>query len=146
MPQALVDNGQRWHVCAYDRDDALFSDFVIARIAKAKILERAPPENAEEAKADKQCNPMVELVLVPHPKFKHKAAIEADWMKAGKLRVACRAAVAGYALRRWGVDCSSEHALSETEYQLSIRNLEALRDIESALLAPGTPSYPDKRN
>ena len=115
VPHALVDNGQCWHICVYDRDNALFSDFVIARIAKAKILERAPPKDAEEAKADKQCNWMVELVLVPHPKFKHKTAIKADWMKAGKLRVTCRAAVAGYALRRWGVDCSSEHAPSEPE-------------------------------
>lgn len=125
--------------------NARFSDFVITRITKAKILERAPLEDAEGAMADRQWNRMVELFLVPHPKLKHKAAIEADYgMKAGKLRVTCRAAAAGYALRRWGVDCSSKHALSETEYQFSLRNFEVLRYIENALLAPGTPSYRDK--
>ncbi len=36
--------------------NARFSDFVITRITKAKILERAPLEDAEGAKADKQWN------------------------------------------------------------------------------------------
>jgi hypothetical protein len=36
VPFALADNGQRWHVRAFDRRSGEFRDFVLARIADAK--------------------------------------------------------------------------------------------------------------
>ena len=147
VPHALVDNGQRWHVRAYDRDNSRFSDFVITRISKAVVMGAGEAARHERREADEQWNRTVELILIPHPKLKHKAAIEADYgMKGGRLKVTCRAAVAGYALRRWGVDCSPGHVLSENEYQLSLLNLAVLRDVESTLLAPGEPSHRDKQD
>ncbi len=92
----------------------------------------------ERGDADEQWNRTVELKLIPHPRLKHKGAVEADYgMRSGALLVKCRAAVAGYALRRWGVDCSQDHCLSETEFQLALANQQVLTSIDSSALAPG---------
>jgi hypothetical protein len=137
VPHALVDNGQRWHVRAYDRENNRFSDFVITRILKAKVATQGQIAEHERPVVDVQWNQTVELHLIPHPKLKHKAAVEADYgMKRGVLKVRCRAAVAGYALRQWGVDCSRTHSMSEREYQLALANHTILLGIESAALAP----------
>ncbi len=142
VPHALVDNGQRWHVRAYDRANARFSDFVITRISKATVLDGDEPAEQERPEADEQWNRMVELTLVPHPQLAHKAPVEADYeMKNGTLSVSCRAAVAGYALRRWGVDCSRNLDLSAGEFQLALANRDVLRTISSAALAPGWRSH-----
>ena len=139
VPHALVDNGQRWHVRAYDRSNRRFSDFVITRISKAMVIGPGDAASHERAEADEQWNRMVELKLIPHPKLKYKAAVEADYgMRSGALQVKCRAAVAGYALRRWGVDCSPDRRLNAAEFQLALANHHVLNSIDSAALAPGT--------
>jgi len=138
VPHALVDNGQRWHVRAYDRNNNRFSDFVITRISKGVVIDPGEVARHERPEADEQWNRTVELKLVPHPKLKHKSAVEADYgMRSGALLVKCRAAVAGYALRRWGVDCSQDHRLSQTEFQLALSNQHVLASIDSSALAPG---------
>lgn len=138
VPHALVDNGQRWHVRAYDRTNNRFSDFVITRISKAAIADGDIVASHEKAIADEQWNRTVELKLIPHPKLKYKGAVAADYgMRSGALLVKCRAAVAGYALRRWGVDCSLGHTLSATEFQLALADPSLLEEIGSATLAPG---------
>lgn len=138
VPHALVDNGQRWHARAYDRANARFSDFVITRISKAVVSDGSDAVDHERPAADEQWNRMVELKLIPHPKLKHKGAVEADYgMRSGALVVKCRAALAGYALRRWGVDCSTQHHLDPVEFQLALTNQGVLAEIGSAQLAPG---------
>ncbi len=138
VPHALVDNGQRWHVRAYDRANARFADFVITRISKATVLDAGDPADHERAEADEQWNRTVDLKLIPHPKLAHKNAVEADYgMRSGALLVKCRAAVAGYALRRWGVDCSPGHDLIGAEFQLALASPNVLASIDSAILAPG---------
>ena len=138
VPHALVDNGQRWHVRAYDRNNSRFSDFVITRISKAVVMGAGEAARHERADADEQWNHTVELKLIPHPKLKHKGAVQADYgMRSGALLVKCRAAVAGYALRRWGVDCSRGHRLDEGEFQLALANDHILASIDSSALAPG---------
>ena len=103
VPHALVDNGQRWHVRAFDRANARFSDFVITRMSKAVALDGGEIAPHERAHADEQWNRTVELKLIAHPKLEHKGALEADYgMRSGALLIRCRAAVAGYALRRVG--------------------------------------------
>lgn len=138
VPHALVDNGQRWHVRAYDRTNARFSDFVITRISKTTVLDSGDVAAHEQAEADEQWNRTVELKLIPHPKLSHRGAVEADYaMRSGALLVKCRAAVAGYALRRWGVDCSQDHGLSELEFHLALANHHVLSSTDSSALAPG---------
>ena len=136
-PHALVDNGNRWHVRAFDRDNNRFSDFVINRIQFARALNEDIAEH-ELAAADEQWSLVVRLSLIPHPKIIHQAAIEADYrMRGRRLEVPCRAAMVGYMLRRWGVDCSVDRSLNPEEYHLALQNIESLADAESADLAPG---------
>jgi WYL domain len=136
-PHALVDSGKRWHVRAFDRENNRFSDFVINRIQYAQALDEDIAEH-EQAAADSQWSETINLSLMPHPRITHQAAIEADYrMKGRRIEVSCRAAVAGYMLRRWGVDCSSDSTLNPEEYHLALQNIESLANVESADLAPG---------
>lgn len=142
VPHALVDNGQRWHVRAYDRANARFSDFVITRLLRAQALDGGAIADHERPDADEQWNRTVELKLIPHPNIEHKGAVEADYgMRSGALQIKCRAAVAGYALRSWGVDCSRDLGLSAAAFQLALANREVLETISSSALAPGWRSH-----
>ncbi len=137
VPLALVDNGFRWHIRAYDRKNSRFGDFVINRISNARTA-TTPMAEEEALSEDKQWNHQIELELVPHPELPHPKAIEADYgMSGGVFRVLARAAVAGYALGRWSVDCSPKHSLDSSRHHLWLRNPRVLDGVESAVLAPG---------
>ena len=58
-------------------------------------------------------------------------------MGNGVLRLRPRAALAGYVLRRWSVDCSPNHSLRGPEYRLWLRDPLSLYGVGSATLAPG---------
>lgn len=140
VPLALVENGLRWHVRAYDRKNNRFGDFVVNRITQITPLNEPVSDN-ELITADIQWNRVVELELVPHPSLKHPEAVIADYgMVDGVLRTQARAAVVGYALHRWQVDCSPDHSLPPHEHQLWLRNTPALYGVESAIMAPGIRS------
>ncbi|MCY4477384.1 MAG: WYL domain-containing protein [Gammaproteobacteria bacterium] len=137
VPFALVDNGLRWHVRAYDRKRHRFADFVITRITSPKVVEGEPKEQ-ETREADIQWNRVVEMELVAHPKLLHPETIERDYaMRDGLLRVNVRAAVAGYVLRLWNVDCTEDHSLEGAEHHLWLRNSQALYGVQNLVLAPG---------
>ena len=138
VPIALADSGDRWHVRAFDRKNARFSDFALRRIAKAEAVDGEIGEN-ERLEADEQWARMVVLEIVPHPDAKWPEGIMADYgMIDGVLRVKARAALAGYLLLRWRVDCTPEHRLDSSEHHLWLRNQETLYGVESAAaLAPG---------
>lgn len=137
VPLALIDNGLRWHVRAYDRKNSRFGDFVINRISNAKVA-TIPMAEEETLAEDEQWNNHIELELVPHPELPYPKAIEADYgMSGGVLRVLARAAVAGYSLGRWSVDCSPKHSLDSSRHHLWLRNPRVLDGVESAVLAPG---------
>lgn len=141
-PFALVDNGLRWHIRAFDRRRNRFSDFVIARISNPE-LENSIPLSQEHWEYDIQWNRIVELELVPHPKRPHAETTAFEYgMEDGVLRSRVRAAVAGYFLRRWNVDCSPDHRLEGNEYQLWLRNRETLYGVETLEIAPGYASVP----
>jgi len=55
----------------------------------------------------------------------------------GVLALDMRAPLVGYALRRWSVDCSTEHGLDPKEHHLWLKNSQTLYGVESAALAPG---------
>lgn len=138
VPFALADNGLRWHVRAYDRRSGHFRDFVLTRIADAS-LKQGSPEEHEMPDQDIQWSRIVELELVPHPaNVQHPDAIEADYgMDGGVLRIRVRAALAGYLLRRWNVDCTESHSLKGAEYHLWLRNHLSLVDVANLRIAPG---------
>jgi WYL domain len=137
VPLALADNGLRWYVRAFDRERKRFGDFVLTRIARVQALEGEVPE-AELLGADDQWASIVELEIVPHPNVKWPGAVAADCgMGDGVLRLKTRAALAGYVLRRWSIDSSSDHESEPSSHHLWLRNPPALYAVESATLAPG---------
>jgi predicted DNA-binding transcriptional regulator YafY len=144
VPFALADNGQRWHVRAFDRRKGDFRDFVLNRIADARLVDGATKEH-ESIDKDNQWNRIVEIELVPHPaNIQHPDSIEAEYgMKSGVLQLRIRAAMAGYLMRRWNVDCTDDHSLKGAEHHLWLRNRQALYGVTNLLLAPGYYS-PDR--
>lgn len=137
VPVALADNGMRWHVRAYDRKRGRFADFVLTRIVKVKPLPDRVAEH-EQIQADAQWCRIVDLELVPHPRLTHPETIAVDYaMNRGVLRLQARAALTGYALLRWGVDCSPDHSLDPARHHLWLANPQTLYGVESAALAPG---------
>lgn len=137
VPFALVDNGLRWHVRAYDRRHSRFSDFVLTRISDPEISNSAP-EVSETREFDIQWNRIVEMQLGVHPRVDHPETIEYDYgMKDGILSINVRAALAGYVLRRWNVDCSKDHSLTGAEFHLCLKNTAALYGVENLKIAPG---------
>ena len=137
VPFALVDNGLRWHVRGCDRLKNRFADFVINRIDKAKVIEGDIPEEQTKI-ADHQWNRMVDLHLVPHPNLKHPETIALEYgMTNNVLKIQARAAVVGYLLRKWNVDCSKNHSLQGPEYHLWLENTPTLYGVENLHLAAG---------
>ncbi|AGS39322.1 WYL domain-containing protein [Cycloclasticus zancles] len=137
VPFALIDNGLRWHVRGYDRARSRFADFVVNRIEAPQLLSEEIPEEQTKA-ADNQWNRIVDLHIVPHPKLKHPETIETEYvMNTGLLNLSVRAALAGYVLRKWNVDCSKEHTLAGPEYHLWLKNTPTLYGVDNLSLAPG---------
>lgn len=138
VPFALADNGLRWHARAFDRKSGEFRDFVLTRIRRAVPVAGTSPLAGELKEDDIQWNRIVELELVSHPDGPRPEVSALDYpMEEGVLRLKARAALAGYILRRWSVDCSPDHSLRGPEYRLWLRDPLALYGVESAPLAPG---------
>lgn len=137
-PFALVNDGLRWHVRAFDRKSKEFRDFVFTRVVHSLLIQDSQVQHQEQSSADIQWNRIVELDLVPHPNQEYPEIIEKDYgMTNGVVHLKLRAAVAGYVLRQWIVDCSSGHTQQGKEYRLWLRNHLALYGVSSAMLAPG---------
>lgn len=138
-PFALINNGLRWHVRAFDRKSNEFRDFVLTRIDNPKVIEDSKVEDHELSTQDAYWSRIIELELVPHPNHsKDHDIINLDYeMDDGVLKVKVRAAIAGYLLRLWSVDCSSGHSVPGEEYRLWLKNHPILYEVNSAKLAPG---------
>lgn len=139
-PHSLVDNGLRWHVRAYDYEKCRFADFVLTRFQN--VHETNMKVNINESRVhDNQWNRFVRLELVPHPNINNVNCPETllyDYNMENKVKIVeVRAAVAGYWLRLWNIDCSPDHSLEGKEYHLWLRNSVALYDVSSVFLAPG---------
>ena len=145
VPFALIDNGLRWHVRAFDRKSQEFRDFVITRIKNPVVLKGQPVAAHEMSDQDIQWTRIVELELVPHPDQPRPEITEMDYgMRDGVLRMKLRAATAGYILRKWSVDCSPDHCLRGPEYRLWLKDHLAIYGVKNAILAPGYKSQEQK--
>lgn len=58
-------------------------------------------------------------------------------MRDGVLHLKVRAAMAGYILRHWHVDCFENHELADKAFRLWLRDPLVLYGAETAELAPG---------
>lgn len=143
VPHSLVNTGHRWHVRAFDRKSSSFRDFVCTRFISANAIDHLPTK-LELRESDSAWQQIVLLTLTPHPKLSHPLAIELDYgMTDRKLVIEVRAAIAGYLLQEWNVDCSVNSELNEKQYPLKLDNTQVLQQIENSLLAPGyTHSMP----
>lgn len=140
VPFALANDGLRWHVRAFDRKSGEFRDFVFTRMDSTELLDSKPAKYELPAQ-DIQWNRIVELDIVPHPDCEHSEITERDYgMVNGVLHLKLRAAMAGYVLRQWQVDCSADHSVKEQGCRLWLRDVLALYGVKSAVLALGYQS------
>ena len=138
VPFALVDSGLRWHARVYDRKASEFRDLVITRMEKPVLLEDDDIPEHEQAEQDIQWSRIVTLELVPHPAQPRPEIVARDFgMKNGHLILNVRAAIAGYVLLQWSVDCSSDHSMEPTRYRLWLKDPLVLYGVTNAVLAPG---------
>lgn len=138
VPFALLDTGLRWHVRAFDRKSSEFRDFVLTRIQAPKVPADSTPQRHEAPEHDAQWARIVELNLVPHPDQPRPEITRMDYgLRDGALHLKLRAAIAGYVLRKWSVDCSPDHHLRGPEYRLWLKDHLSLYGVETAALAPG---------
>lgn len=137
VPHAIANNGQRWHVRAYDMKSKEFRDFVCTRLQN--LTEFADPINSSQSgEHDTAWNNVLTVELVVHPSVKHPKAIELDFgMEGGILRLEAREALLGYLMRQWNVDCSAEASLTGGEYHLWLSNAKDLPNLTSMTIAPG---------
>jgi hypothetical protein len=138
VPFALVDNGHRWHARAFDRKSQEFRDLVITRMDKPVLLETGDIAAREQADQDIEWTRIVQLELVPHPGQARPEIVARDFgMKKGSLILNVRAAIAGYVLQQWSVDCSPDHSLEPSRYRLWLKDPLVLYGVQNAILAPG---------
>lgn len=137
-PHALVEGGGRWYLRGFDRSSQQFRDFSLMRFQSAQLLEGILADD-EAPEQDAEWHRIVNLELVLHPvNVQHPEAIRAEYGMDGEvLRISARAAVVGYLLRGWSVDCSEDHGLRGPEFALWLRNRRVLYGIANLTLAPG---------
>ncbi len=141
IPHAIVNNGHRWHIRAFDRKSNGFRDFVCTRFLNINISineTTKPVQSHELSAADIAWMTILPIILKPHPQLNHPLAIELDYnMSNGKVALEVRAALVGYLLQQWQVDCSKNYQLDEKCHPLALDNIEILTNHDNALLAPG---------
>lgn len=141
VPFALVDSGQRWHARVFDRLRQEFRDMVITRMENPVLLEPGQVLEHERGSHDMQWTRMVPLEMVPHPAIERPEIVMRDFgMTNGSLIEHVPAAIAGYVLQRWSVDCSPDHSLDCRQYRLWLKDHLVLYGVSTAIMAPG---YPD---
>jgi len=147
-PHSFFESETNWYVRAfcYNRDQ--FRTFKLTRFSNIKILDEPRCVSGDPLK-DHQWQRWVNLILEPHHK-QNRDVLAHDYGMGRVLRdgivlsecakeVKVRAAVCGFWLQHWNVDCSVDGVLGEKDprYQLQLANPETLYDVESAGLAPG---------
>ena len=138
VPFALANDGLRWHVRAFERKSGEFRDSVFTRMESTQLLTGSLPTKNELPEQDHQWNRIVELDIVPHPDRARPEIIERDYgMVDGVLHLKMRAAMAGYVLRQWQVDCSDDHSVQDLRCRLWLADVLALYGVNSAVLALG---------
>ncbi|MCY3986122.1 MAG: WYL domain-containing protein, partial [Candidatus Dadabacteria bacterium] len=120
VPVALADNSLRWHLRAFDRKNARFGDFALSRLKSVSPIESDIIQDFECPSRDLHWHSFVELQIAVHPS--NVADPRSFEMENGPRRVSVRAAMAGYFLQLWNVDCSPDAGLRGPEYQYFLVN------------------------
>ena len=135
IPVAFADNWLRWHLRAYDRKREKYADFVLRRIQQANPIEGDTIQDHEHPNNDKEWHSFIDLKIKAHPH--NLADVESFAMGADGLSVEIRAAMTGYFLRLWNVDCSPDASLRGKTYQYVLANIAEVAKVADLRLAPG---------
>ena len=135
IPVAFADNRLRWHLRAYDRRRAEYVDFVFSRIQKVDPIEGDTIQDHEHPTNDKQWHSIVDLEIKAHPH--NLVDVLSFAMGTDSHSVKIRAAMAGYFLQLWNVDCSPDARLRGKEYQYILTNMAEVAKVADLELAPG---------
>ncbi|RTR30663.1 helix-turn-helix transcriptional regulator [Shewanella atlantica] len=146
LPHSIFDNGIHWYMRAYDLEKEKFRSYALTRIVASKIIISDEIKANKSSKSrDESWNRIVNLEIVPHPNrknVKNPETIALDFnMENGVLKLPVRAAVAGFWLAMWTIDCTKDHSLEGYQYQLWLRNHDSLYDVDSRSIAPGLSDY-----
>lgn len=135
IPVAFADNLLRWHLRAYDRKRTKYLDFVLGRIQEACPIEDDSIKDHEHPKNDLQWHSFIELQIKAHP---HNLVDTGSFDMGNEIHsVRMRAAMAGYFLILWNVDCSPDARLRGKEYQYVLANMKEISEVADLGLAPG---------
>ena len=121
-PHALVNNGLRWHVRAYDHEHYDFRDFVLSRFTETEKLNTEAQSNQSYDDEWMEC---IALELQAHPRLsdKQRLALSYDYnMQNGVIEINIRRALVGYLLQQMKVDTTVDASLNPNAYQLVVSN------------------------
>lgn len=113
QPHALVHDGSRWHVRAYDEKSQSFRDFNLARFKSKALVEGNATVTPEQ---DADWNLIVELEVIPDTRLSliQKECIEQEFqMHQWKLVIPCRAALINYLLLNLRIDQYRSEAVAQ---------------------------------
>jgi len=125
-PHALINNGLRWHVRAYNHASFDFRDFVLSRIGEAQLLD-TPAESS--AHYDDDWVEMVSIKLQPHPGLstKQRLSLSYDYnMQNDTIELQVRRALVGYVLQRMAVDTTADNSMNPNACQLVVVNRDEI--------------------
>jgi len=125
-PHALINNGLRWHVRAYNHETYDFRDFVLSRINDATLLDVSAESSP---KYDDDWVEIVTIKLKPHPKLNEKKNLTLKYdynMNNEIIKINVRRALVGYLLQRMSVDTTSDFSLNPNAYQLVVVNRDEI--------------------
>ncbi len=125
-PHALVDTGTRWHLRAYNEETYDFRDFVLSRLADAKMLNE-PAESSPQY--DEDWTEITTLQLAPHPGLsaRQQASVLMDYQnRNGLIEVPVRRTLIGYLLRHLSVDTTTDHRMNPNAHQLILLNRDEI--------------------
>ena len=132
LPHAIASDGHRWHIRAFDTENARYSDFVLSRLEKTEP--RGQP--GQDVPEDTAWNTYVEVILKADPSLDRskKERLEFEYrMTNGQLHITVRQAMLFYYLRHYGFDpreTENSRMRNKSSFLLCIENIE---DVEKCI-------------
>lgn len=125
-PHALINNGLRWHLRAYNHDSYDFRDFVLSRFTSAQVINI----EAESSQTyDDDWMELITLKLKAHPALNEKQSLALNYdydIQDGVIELQVRRALVGYLLQQMKVDTTIDASLNPNAYQLVIANRDEI--------------------
>ncbi|TOM17335.1 hypothetical protein CGH82_19350 [Vibrio parahaemolyticus] len=137
-PTHFFNSLGNWYCRAFDFSAGESGEFRVFRLSRFKHVVNVV-QIPSPLPVDSEWLTEVVLTLVPHPNHHQPEAIRLDLGLENKpvLNLRISAALAGYFLQEWRVDCSVEAVLPAAQFPLHLANHYELATLASMCLAPG---------